>query len=469
MAYYRRVRDATAVQVINRHRWLILATFAIFVVVTAVYSKSLEKIYATEAALLVSVPAEEASFDTVQASQSLARSYGEIAQSRNLAERVAVELDDGTDASDLLDATSVEPVSETQLLEISAEDPNPERAQLIANTYARVFVEYTEGPISASTRANVTLADPAPLPTSPARPKPTVYTLIAGLLGLALGLGLAFVREQLDTRIRSMDEIEERFSRTVLARVPTRGRSENSMQAFTEAFRILRTNLQFVRVDAGSLRSIAITSGREGEGKTTTTAQLALAAAEVRMKVIVVEGDLRKPTLQTSLMDGSDQALWPGLSNYLVETADLDDVIHQSGHPNLSVVPAGPPPPNPSNLLEVPRGAKLVRGLLERADLVIVDTPPISAGADAAIMATWVDGVVVVADLAQSTHKGVADALKQLDAVNAVTLGLVLNRDKGVAGTSYGYYGQAEPDPQLNGSPSSPVESLVAPGSKTDD
>ena len=179
-------------------------------VVTAAVSKSLTKIYQTEASLLVSVAANVQSFDTVQASQSFARSYSEIISSRNIAERVATELGDGTTADDLLGVVAFEPLTETQLLQIAAEDPDPARAQSIANTYATVFDGYARIELEPTTQAEVTVADPAPAPGSPARPKPTVYTLLAGMLGLGLGLGLAFLREQLDRRIRGADELEER-------------------------------------------------------------------------------------------------------------------------------------------------------------------------------------------------------------------------------------------------------------------
>ena len=433
------MRNASALEVIQRHRWTIIATFAVFVVVTAAISKSLTKIYQTEASLLVSVAADAQSFDTVQASQSFARSYSEIIASRNQADRVAAELDDGTTADELLGVTSFEPLSETQLLEIAAEDPDPERAQLIANTYASTFDRFVGTELEETTQAEVTVADPAPLPTSPARPKPTVYTVIAGLLGLAIGLALAFLREQLDKRIRNVDEIEARFEPPILGRIPARGRSDAGGQAFSEAFRILRTNLQFVRADAG-LRSVAVTSGRAGEGKTTTVASLALAAAEVGLRVIAVEGDMRLPNLQRTLLPEVNEPLWPGLSNYLVEAADLDDIVHRAGMPNLYIVPAGPPPPSPSSLLEVRRGSQLVSGLLERADLVILDTPPISVGADAAIMANWTDGVLVMIDLSKSTHHGVSNALKQVRAVHANPIGFVVNRDRSAVGGGYGYY-----------------------------
>lgn len=434
------MQNASPLEVIQRHRWIIVATFVIFAGVTALISKTLTEIYRTEASLLIAVDAEAQSFDTVQASQSFARSYSQIIQSRNMAERVADELGDGTTADDLLAVTSFEPLSETQLLVIAAEDPSPERAQEIADTYAEVFDEFADLRLEPTTQAQVTIADPAPLPSSPARPKPTVYTIIAALLGLAVGLGLAFLREQLDKRIRTADEVERGFEPPILGRIPARGRGGQGSQAFAEAFRTLRTNLQFARGGVPP-RSVAITSGRAGEGKTTAVVSLAKAAAEVGMRVVAVEGDMRLPSLQRALMPDREEPLWPGLSNYLVEAAALDDIVHETSVPNLYVVPAGPPPPSPSSLLEVRRATSLIPELLRDVDLVVVDTPPISVAADAAIMATWTDGVLVMVDLSSSTFHGVENALRQIQAVHATTLGFVVNRDRSAAAGGYGYYG----------------------------
>ena len=361
-----------------------------------------------------------------------------------MAERVAERLADGTTADDLLAVTSFEPLSETQLLVISAEDPNPVRAQQIADTYAEVFEDYADNELEPTTQASVTIADAAPLPSSPARPKPTVFTIIAALLGLAVGLGLAFLREQLDKRIRTAEDVERGFDTPILGRIPPRGRGEQGSQAFTESFRTLRTNLQFARGGA-AVRSVAVTSGRAGEGKTTVVAALAKAAAEVGTRVVAIEGDMRLPGLQRELVPDLSEPLWPGLSNYLVESASLDEIVHETPIPNLYVVPAGPPPPSPSSLLEVRRASSLIPELLREVDLVLIDTPPIGVAADAAIMATWTDGVLVTIDLTASTFRGVGDALRQIQAVNATPLGFVITRDRSASASGYGYtgYGQA--------------------------
>jgi capsular exopolysaccharide synthesis family protein len=422
-----------------RRKGVILATFLTFVVVTAVVSKTLDKVYSTHATLLITLPADQQTFDSVQASQALARSYADIIDSPNIAQRVANRLGGDLTKQQVLDRASFEPVSETQLLEINAEDKDPSQAKQIADTYATVFIDYARQNLAETTKATISLADAAPRPTSAARPKPTLYTLIAAILGLALGIALAFLRERIDHRLRSSEDVELRFDRSVLGRVPRRGRTDASVTAFREAFRILRTNLQFA-AGGERLRSIAITSGSEGEGKTTTAVQLAIASAELGHSVILIEADFRRPALQPELVPDQREPLRPGLSNYIVEAADLDEVVFPTGRPNIDLVPSGPLPPSPSALLESRRARDLVGSLLEQADLVIVDCPPLAIGADASVISSWVDGVVVVVDLASSTDRSVIGGLRQLEAVQARTLGLVLNRDREAEPSSYGYY-----------------------------
>jgi capsular exopolysaccharide synthesis family protein len=436
-----RVRDDSPLAIIWRRRVLIGATFLVFVVAAAVVSKSLEKVYSTHSTLLVALEAAEQSFDSVQASQAVARSFADIIDSPNIAGEVAVALGDGSSARaarELGYATNFEAVSETQLLEVHAEDPDPARAKRIADTYAIVFIDYARRNLAETTKAMISLADPAPLPRSPTRPKPTLYTLIAAFLGLALGLALGFLRDRLDHRLRTSQDVELRFEAPVLARVPRRRRSKKSISAFLESYRVLRASLQFSTVGSPA-RSIAVTSGEAGEGKTTTVMQLAMASAEMGLKVIVVEADFRRPWLQRAFMPGRVESLLPGFSNYLVGEASVEEVIHPTGLPNISIVPAGPLPPTPSTLLESRFGNRATADLLSPADLILIDCPPLSAGADASLIATWVDGLIVVVDLGSSTVTTVRGALKSLEATHARVLGLVLNRDPSLEKGSYGY------------------------------
>lgn len=432
------MRNDAPLSVIWRRKWIILVTVLLFAAAAAAVSKSLEKVYDTDSTLLISLPVETQSFDAVQASQTVARSYADIIDSPNVARLVATRLGGGTTTREVLDATSFEPVAETQVLKINVEDPDPARAKQIADTYADVFIAYADRELADTTKATVSLADAAPLPTQAARPKPTLYVLIASFLGLGIGLGLAFLRDRVDRRLRTLEDVESRFEMPVLARVPNRGRSDTSVNAFREAHRILRTNLQFA-TGGRPLRSIAVTSGGEGEGKTTTVAELALSTAEVGQRAIVVEGDFRKPRLQQEFFPDRPPLL-PGLSNFLVEAVEIDSAIYSTGRPGVDLVPAGPLPPSPSVLLGARRGRAAVSALLEHADLVIVDCPPLSVGADASVVSGWVDGVILVVDLHSSTDETVRAALRQLDAVQATVIGLLLNRDRRAEVKRYEYY-----------------------------
>jgi capsular exopolysaccharide synthesis family protein len=431
------MRESSPLDVIWRRRAIIVSIFLVFTVTTAVVSKLLDKVYETHATLLITLPADNQSFDSVQASQAWARSYGDIIDSPNIARLVTARI--GGSPNDILSNTTFQPIEETQLLEITASDKSAQRAQLIANTWADVFIAYARTNLQGNTRVTISLADKAPLPTSPARPKPTLYTLLAAILGLALGLAAAFARDRFDHRLRTSVEVVAKFDTPVLARVPRRGRSDTSIAAFREAYRLLRTNLQFAGQDS-RIGAIAVTSGRQDEGKTTTVTQLALASAEVGLRVIVVEADFRRPKVQRDLVPDREEPLRPGFSNYLVEAASLEEVIHPTGRPNISIVPAGPLPPSPSALLESRRGQRAVADFLSNADLVLLDCPPLSVGADASVIAGWVNGVILVVDLASSTDRTVRDGLRQLESVRAELLGLVLNRDPGAEPSSYDYY-----------------------------
>ncbi len=435
-----RMGNDSPLVVIWRRKGVVLATFLVFVIATAIVSETLGKVYTTHSTLLVSLPAGTSSFDAVQASGNVAQSYADIIASPNIAQRVAGQT--GLTRDEVQGDASFQPITDTQLLEIDTQASTPERAKQIADSYARVFIDYARSNLQPTTRATLSLADTAPLPTAASRPKPTLYTLIAAIIGLAIGVALAFARDRFDDRLRHAHDVESHFDSPVLGRIPRRRRSDSSVTAFKEAHRILRTNLQFASTDR-RLRSIAVTSGREGEGKTTTLAQLALTSAEVGQRVIVVEADFRRPALQRELIPDVTEPLRPGLSNYLVEAASIDDVLYPSGRPNIDIVPAGPLPPSPSALLESRRAGNAVGDFLGEADLVLIDCPPLNIGADASVIAGWVDGVIVVVDLAGSTDHIVRDALRQLEAVHANTVGLVLNRDPGVGTGGYDYYMQA--------------------------
>jgi polysaccharide biosynthesis transport protein len=424
------MHDGLPIAVFWRQRWLMVGVVAIFAVTAAFVSSRLQKVYATTDTLLVTVAANEQSFDTVQAAQAFTRSYADLVRSPNIARIVASRLGDGADPRSLDAAVSVEAVPETQLMKITAEDPSPLRAKRIADTYASVFVDYVHRHLSGQTTASITTADRATVPDQPIRPRKALYVLVACILGMAAACALAFGRDRLDRRLRAAEDVEGRIAGTlpILGRIPERGRSHASISAFRDAHQVLRKNLEFAR-DSGSLRSSAVTSASDREGKTTTVAQLARASAELGLRVLIVEADFRFPSIQSELAHDAGGMLRPGLSDYLDGSASVDEIINPVEHYGLSVVPAGIAPVSGSALLESDRAQQAVATFLTRADLVLVDCPPVNAGADASIVAHLVDGVIVVVDLKRATDQTVSAALRQLRTVRSAVLGLVINRD----------------------------------------
>ncbi|TVX93609.1 CpsD/CapB family tyrosine-protein kinase [Paenibacillus agilis] len=207
------------------------------------------------------------------------------------------------------------------------------------------------------------------------------------------------------------------------------------LSPIAEIYRTLRTNIQFSSIDC-PMKSIMITSAREGEGKSTTLVNAAVAYAQSNMKVVIVDADLRKPTIH-EFFQLSNRV---GVTNVLAQQASLEDVILESGIPNLKVIPAGTIPPNPSELLSSPSMTNLLTELSEQYDLIFVDTPPVLLVADAQIMAAKCDGVLLVVQYGRIKREEIKKAKANLELVNANLLGTVLNQYKAKVSSRYHYY-----------------------------
>lgn len=458
----------TPVTLLWRKKKVLIAVLAVFTIAAAVMSTAvLDDEYEATATLLISQEQREASFDAVQAGEVLARTYSEIIRSENVANLVAPKLPFQTNGEDVKAQMSFDPVAETQLVTVTAVAPDSQGAQLLANTYADTVVEYTTATgLNDQNGASVSVADRAVLPNQPARPRPTLYTLLAGLIGLIVGAATALLAAILDRHIRSNDELDELTGVPILAHVAL-ARNQRTRRLNEEAYRVLRANLEFSR-PGKPLRSVAVVSASEGEGKSSAVLNLARAVSELGDRVIVVEGDLRRPTVQAGLIEASSSRLSPGLSNYLSGSAELEDVVYPTDTPGVSLVPAGPTPPSPSTLLDTDRGQTLLRELAKRADLVVVDTPPVSIGADASLLAAPADETLLVVDLERSTKPAIRVALDQLRLVKANLVGVLLNRVRDSAGGAYGYsYDDLAPEKKRrlrrHRKPSGQLEGVAAP------
>ena len=442
-----RRRDDTW-RVLWKSKWLVAAIVVVVAGTTAVLSKLQTPVYVADAKLIVSQPAQQGGgFDSQRASEAFARTLNELIRSENVAQLVRPRLSFPVEAREALGKMSFAPVNETQLIEISAEDTVPVRAQELANVWAAAFVEYATRTLANTSPSKVSIADLAVLPQQPSRPKPTLYTAVAFVLGLSAAVGFVLIRNRLDTRVDDIDTLAEEFGVPVLATIPRRGKSANAGERFEEAVRVLRTSLQFA-TDL-PLRAIAVTSAGEGEGKSTITAELARSfalLALVDQAVLAVDADLRRPTLHARLGFEEKDRGSRGLSNYLLGQATFDACVRETDLSALRLLSAGALPPNPSTMLGFAASREALGRLRERAEVVIVDTPPVAAGADASIVATEMDGVVLVIDLAKSRRDDIRATLDQMRRVNALVLGFVVNRVTLADRIAAGYYYTANPE-----------------------
>jgi capsular exopolysaccharide synthesis family protein len=433
-----------------RRRWrLVLGSVLVVVAVAAVWTWSVTPTYASTTRIFVSTSQTDensAYTGNLFATQRVA-SYADLVTSNQLAERVASELDDA-DPVTIRDQVTASAVPETVLLEIQATDADPERARDIAQAYAeqlQFLVEELETPNGKSAAVvKATLIDDAQVASSPIAPQPLRNLALAGVLGLLLGIGLAVARELLDTSVKSADDIAEITSAPVLGNIfqdndAKRAPSEVLFTAtpWAEAFRVLRTNMQYVDVDHDQ-KVIVVTSSLPGEGKSTTAVNLAVTLTQAGQKVALVECDLRRPLIADRLE--LDAAI--GTTSVLIGKVSADDVMQPYADTTLDVMVCGQIPPNPSELLQSQAMESLLEELRSRYDVVVLDAPPLLPVTDAALLATRADGAVVVVSHGRTTRDQLSTAIERLESVDATTLGVVVNQapaKKSSSGYGYGY------------------------------
>lgn len=295
---------------------------------------------------------------------------------------------------------------------------------------------------------NIRIVDRAEVPLKPIKPRKMLNMSLALLLGLILGTGLAFLQERLDNSIKTPEDLSRHAGLPFLGPVPTIKEEEKRVgvrlferhrSSPAEAYRSLRTSLQFSSSERPP-QVILITSALPQEGKTTTAINLGYAFAQSEKEVVILDGDMRKPGFHKEL--GLDNGR--GLSNFIVGTASLEEVLQPTDHPRLKVITCGPVPPNPSELLSSGRAKELLAVLKARFDLVIIDSPPVMAVTDPVILSKEVDGVVLVVKTFETSRLAVKAAKKQLADAGSKILGVVLNqvdsRREGYYYYSYYYY-----------------------------
>jgi capsular exopolysaccharide synthesis family protein len=368
-------------------------------------------------------------------------SYAEVATSPKVLDPVIRELDLQRSSAALARALTATIPPETVILEISATDPDPKLAAAIANAVgdqvAQVAKELTAGKTTATSVAD------ALVPTRPSSPNVARNLALGVALGILLGLGVAMIRHLVDTRVRSEQDVRSVTESPLLGtigyddKVPSHPLilRDEPLSAAAEAIRRLRTNLQFTAV-GDRPRSIVITSSIPSEGKSTTSLNLAVALADAGSRVILVDADLRRPSVASSMgLEGQ-----VGLTTVLIGRAEVEDVVQHWAGTSLDVLPAGRIPPNPSELLGSTAMERLLDQLTARYDVVLLDSPPVLPVTDAAVLSKLAGGTLVIVGADRVHRPQLRESLEALATAGAYIHGVVLNRMARQESGAYSYY-----------------------------
>lgn len=361
------------------------------------------------------------------------KSYTQLATSPAVLSPVVAALGLSTTPQLLAEDVQATAPADTVLIDVTADSTSPQMAATLANSVgnslSRVIERVETSASGAASPVKVTLITPALVPDAPHWPPIPLVLAMGLLIGLVAGIALALLVEKLDTSIRLTDDLLGVADLPILAEVG-HDRRRRLGQAIvrddphgvrSEAYRQLRTSLQFAAV-GDARKVIVVTSALPQEGKSSVAGNLALSLAQLGGRVCLVDGDLRRP----SLAEYFGLVGEAGVSTVIVGRASINDVLQTVDH-GLTVITSGVVPPNPTELLSSPAGARMLKELSDRFDTVVVDAPPVLPAADAAVLAAAADGVVFVIRAGRTRRQDVKRALGALDQVHARMLGAVLN------------------------------------------
>ncbi len=419
--------------IIRKRFWLIALVVIIATAATGVYSYFyLDKVYEASTKLIITKQAEsgDLQYNDIILNQRLVKTYSEIAKSRTISDTVIRNLRLNISHGEFAGKIQVASLRDTEVIEIRVQDTNPNLAATIANELSIVFIDKI---VNLMKIENIQILDTAIVPNNHISPRPKLNIAIAMVLGFMVGLGLVIVVEFLDNTIKNSGDVEKHLNLPVMATIPEikeKGYGVNLVtyrdpkSPISEAYRMLRTNLQFSDLDK-KLKTIVVTSTSPSEGKSTTIANLAITLVSMGSKTLLIDCDFRKPRIHT-VFNISNHV---GMTNYLMGEK-LEDVIQRVRGLNLDILACGPIPPNPSELLASTKMKYVLQELRTMYDVILIDTPPVGLVTDGAILSNIADGTLYVVSSGETQVDNAQKAKKQLDKVNSNIIGVLLNKVK---------------------------------------
>jgi capsular exopolysaccharide synthesis family protein len=442
---------------VRKYWWIVLFVTLLGVGGAVIRNERATAMYSSSVTFFVSTPSGSTSsaFNADQFAQRRANSYAGVLTSERLAKLVIRDTGLRLSPTEVSSKIKASVQLNTVLLTATVTDSSPDRALEIATAISSQFgglVDQLDNVGSKAATVALNVVSGPSVSRTPISPRKNLNLAVGVAIGLLLGLAAAVARELADNTLRTPELLREVSGVPVLGNVGYDssakkkplivGSQLRSLRA--EAFRQLRTNLQFADVD-NPVKVLVVTSSTASEGKTTTATNLAIMFAESNMRVLLIEADMRRPRVMDYL--GMERAV--GLTNVLAGRVDVDDVLQKWGDDDLWVLPSGSIPPNPSELLGSQNMVDLVDELRSRFDMIIIDTPPLLPVTDAAVASALADGVVLVVRYGKTSRAQVTSAVRSLESVDARVLGAVFNMRsaKSLVQSGYDGYGYYEDKP----------------------
>lgn len=391
-------------------------------------------------------PSGTTSSGDAAASKYLVESYIAVLQTKATLDEVIAQANSDRTYGEVMGMIKASAVNETELLRVTITSPDPQETKQLANAFAYVVPNRIPKIII---RSSATVVDAGVLPTSPSSPSYSNNTILGALFAAVIVVGIIILKEIFDIRIRDEEDIERVCAYPILATVPDMSNASkerhikpglgkgndswiehigpNAGFSTIEAYKLLRTKLEYSFVSDKKCRVVAVSSATPGEGKSLSSVNLACSLAQLDKRVLLMDCDMRKPSLATKMSLQS----YPGLSDYLIGKMDFQDVCQRyeigSKYGNIQVVSAGHTPPNPLELLSSEKMAWTMENLEKHFDYIVLDLPPVGEVSDALATARLADGVLIVVRQDYCNRVDLKEAVQQFEFVDCKILGVLMN------------------------------------------